>query len=134
MVKAKKPAAKKPAAKKPAGGAAMRLPPPDPAVVAALDGVLAGRPDLRPGKMFGCPGYFAGAKAVASVLGADISLTLPLDEIEQRLTQPGFRRFQAFGRTMSGWILLDKAHVATLTRDPSLIEHAVAHARSKAAR
>ena len=36
---------------------------------------------LRKGAMFGCPGYFAGTKAVACVYGDTLSLTLPQDRI-----------------------------------------------------
>lgn len=114
--------------------AAMRMPPLDPEIISLLDETLSHHPDLRAGKMFGCPAYFVGAKAVGCVFGDEMSLTLPPAKIDELVARPGFRRFQARGRTMSGWILLDKKRAATLARDVTLVEQAIAYARSKAAR
>jgi hypothetical protein len=122
-VKAKAPKAK-------SGG--MGVGPPDPALRAALDRALGTHPELRTGQMFGCPGYFLGTKAVACVFGGEGCLTLPALEVAALVQQPGYRLFQARGRTMTGWVLLDRARVDALATDTTLVEHAIEYARSKA--
>jgi hypothetical protein len=130
-VKAKAAARAKPAkAKAKSGG--MGVGPPDPAVRAALDRVFGTHPELHPGQMFGCPGYFLGKKAVACVFGGEGCLTLPALEVASLVEQPGYRLFQARGRTMTGWILLDRGRVEGLASDTRLVEHAIEYARSKA--
>jgi hypothetical protein len=128
--RAAKPRAARPKAKK---GSGLGIGPPDPAVQAALDRAFGGRPDLRTGQMFGCPGYFVGAKSVACVFGGEGCLTLPAPEVEKLVGQPGYRKFEARGRTMTGWILLDRKRVEALAADRTLVEQAIAYARSKAA-
>jgi hypothetical protein len=125
----------KPAARakaKARGGGGMGVGPPDPAVQAALDRAFGTHPELHPGQMFGCPGYFLGKKAVACVFGGEGCLTLPALEVASLVAQPGYRLFQARGRTMTGWILLDRPRVEALASDPRLVEHAIEYARSKA--
>jgi hypothetical protein len=109
----------------------MGVGPPDPAVREALDRALGSHPELRTGQMFGCPGYFLGAKAVACVFGGEGCLTLPALEVAALVQQPGYRLFQAGGRTMTGWVLLDSARVDALATDGTLIDHAIEYARSK---
>jgi hypothetical protein len=120
----------KPKVKAKSGG--MGVGPPDPAVRAALDRALGSHPELRTGQMFGCPGYFLGAKAVACVFGGEGCLTLPALEVAALVQQPGYRFFQARGRTMTGWVLLDRARVDALATDAALVDHAIDYARSKA--
>ena len=114
-----------------ASGPPMRMPPVDPAATAALEEVLGGRAELRAGKMFGCPGFFLGAKAVACVFGADVCLTLPPAEIDRLVSNPAFRRFQPRGRTMSGWVLVEPEEAMADSSRP-LFEQAIAYARAKA--
>ena len=44
---------------------------------AALDELLLGYPGLRPGKMFGFPAYYAGAKLCITLYEAGVGLKLP---------------------------------------------------------
>lgn len=122
-------------AKAPASGRRSTLPPPDPAVAALLEEALGGRKELRRGKMFGCPGFFLGKKAVAVVFGNDLNVTLPPAEVE-RLTAPGpasgFRPFEVMGRRMSGWMLVDIERLMRLGSDAAIFDDAIAYARSKA--
>ena len=116
-----------------AGGAHGGIPGPDRAVVDALDELLGGRRELRRGAMFGCPGYFLGAKAVACVFGSSLNLTLPADRVAALVVQPGYRPFVAGrGRAMSGWVLIDSARLEAMSPEDVLLEEAIAYARSKA--
>jgi hypothetical protein len=110
-----------------------RMGAPAPAAKAAMDGLLGGHPELRAGAMFGCPGYFLGKKAVACVFESDVCLTLPVPEIDVLVTRPGFRRFAPMGRVMSGWVLVNRARLAEMADDRTLLEHAIEYARAKAA-
>ncbi|HEY0708284.1 MAG TPA: hypothetical protein VGG33_15875 [Polyangia bacterium] len=113
----------------------IRIPGPDRAVVDLLDELLGGRAELRKGMMFGCPGYFIGTKAVASVFGNEVCMTLPPGQIEDLVRQPGFRRFEPMaGRTMSGWVLIDQERVGGFEPDDPRLDSAIAHARSKVAK
>lgn len=123
----------KPTAKKKPMAGGFKVPAPDPAVQAGLDAVMGARGELRPGKMFGCPGYFVGAKAVACVFGAEVCLTLPASEIDALVARPGFRRFEVNGRTMSAWLMVDRPRVEAMARDATLVEKAIAYAKAKAA-
>ena len=130
---AQRAAAKTATKSKPAAAAArFRIPGSDRAVVDALDELFGGRPDLRKGAMFGCPGYFVGAKAVACVFGSELNLTLPPDRIAALVQKPGYRLFQPMGRTMTGWVLIDQERLQSLDPQNDLLEAAVAYARSKA--
>ncbi len=104
-------------------------------MLAELDEILAHHAELRPGKMFGCPGYFLGAKAVACLFGEEVCLTLPQPRVDELVGRPGFRRFVAArGRPMSGWVLISAERLRELAREPLLVDEAIAHARSKALR
>jgi hypothetical protein len=122
----------RPAAKKKDAKPKFKLPGPDAGVKALMDEIMGSHPDLRPGNMFGCPGYFVGKKSVGCVFGAELCLTLPPPRIDELVGRAGYRRFEAMGRTMSGWILLDAKRAKELARDTALVEQAIAHARSKA--
>jgi len=127
--------AKRPAAPNSAAASAPKdrlIPSSDKAVIDSLDELLGGRPDLKRGAMFGCPGYFVGGKAVACVFGNELNLTVPPARVDELVQQEGFRRFAPGGRTMSGWVLLDQERVAALEPDSELLAEAIACARAKA--
>lgn len=83
--------------------------------------------------MFGCPGFFCGAKAVAVVFGEDVTITLPAARVDAFVREEGYRQFLANGRKMSGWMLIDPEQMSRLGPDAGLFDEAVAYARSKAA-
>lgn len=122
-----------PKAKSPAKTSKFKVPPADRAAIALLDEALGGRTELRAGKMFGCPGFFCGAKAVAVVFGEDVSITLPAPRVEALIAKDGYRPFEAGGKKMSGWMLVDTEQMSRLGTDHPIFDEAVAHARSKAA-
>jgi|GEM_PF-6417923 len=109
-----------------------KVPPADRATLALLEEAFAGRPELRSGKMFGCPGFFCGAKAVATVFGEDVSITLPPARVDALVKEEGYRPFLPGGRKMSGWMLIDPDQMSRLGNDAAMFDEAVAYARSKA--
>lgn len=104
----------------------------DPGVLAELDELLVDKPGLRAGKMFGCPGYFLGAKAVACVFGGEICLTLPRERVEALVREPGCRPFVARGRAMTGWTLVQPERLRALAESTGILDEAIAYARAKA--
>ena len=100
-----------------------------------MEEALGGRPDLRAGKMFGCPGFFLGTKAVAVTFGEHVCLTLPQARVAELMLQPGFGPFIAAGaRPMSGWVLIDPETFAALGPDTPLFDEAIAYVKVKAAK
>ncbi|TRD23285.1 MmcQ/YjbR family DNA-binding protein [Palleronia caenipelagi] len=64
-------------------------------------------PDLRRGKMFGCPTLFSGRKAALGVFGDHANLKLPRDRAEALLAEGRALPFAPGGRKMGGWVLVE---------------------------
>jgi len=65
-------------------------------------------PDLREGKMFGCPALFTGRRMAACVLGAEVGLRVPAPVAEAAREAGRARAFTPYGkRPMREWIALD---------------------------
>src|SRR5207247_10796992 len=64
-----------------------------------LADMLDGRPDTRPGLMFGFPAFYAAGKLVACVYGTGLGLRLPPEEAAE-LRGRTSRTFEPYGRTM----------------------------------
>ncbi len=122
------PASKPPAEKK------VQIPPLDRATWALLEEALGERAELRPGKMFGCPGFFWGTKAVAVTFGDCVSITLPPERVAELVKEPGYAPFVAAGRPMSGWMLIDTERFAALGSDAPVFDEAIAYVKVKAAK
>ncbi|MDX2024691.1 MAG: hypothetical protein SF187_30895 [Deltaproteobacteria bacterium] len=110
----------------------MVIPPADKATHALLSEALADRPLLRPGKMFGCPGFFLGTKAVAVLFGEDVCITLPQARVQTLIDTLGYRPFIAGGnRAMSGWALISPEQLTDLGSDSPLWDESIAYVKSK---
>lgn len=120
------------AAKKKSSASPTSRKPTNPRVKEVVDAVFGGRAGLRTGSMFGCPGWFAGSTAVVCVRGDDTLLTLPQPRIDELVKKAGYALFEAMGRTMSGWLMLDEERVRELAKNDALAEEAIAHALAKA--
>lgn len=120
------------AAKKKTSTSPMARKPTNPGVKAVIDAVFGGRAGLRTGSMFGCPGWFVGSTAIVCVRGDDALLTLPQPRIDELVGKAGYALFQAMGRTMNGWLVLDEKRVRELAKNDALVDEAIAHARAKA--
>jgi hypothetical protein len=88
-------------------------------------------PKADAGAIFGCPGYFLGPKAVACVFGSEINITLPSARVAELVRTPGCRPFEARGRAMTGWMLVQPARLRALAEESDVLNEAIAYARSK---
>ena len=132
---AKRTRTKREPAAKPVAEKKLTIPPLDRATWALLEEALGARDELRAGKMFGCPGFFLGTKAVAVTFGDRIAITLPPARVADLIQQPGYAPFiAARGRAMSGWVLIDTEPFAALGEDASIFDEAIAYVKVKAAR
>jgi hypothetical protein len=69
---------------------------------------LACAPDLREGRMFGCPALYAGRKMACCVLGNEVGLRVPQRTADEARTSGRARAFTPYGkRPMREWIALD---------------------------
>ena len=68
--------------------------------------MLDGRPDTRPGLMFGFPAFYAAGKLVACVYSTGLGLRLPPEEAAE-LRGRTSRTFEPYGRTMRAWTFLE---------------------------
>ena len=77
---------------------------------AVLDDMLLGLPEVRPGKMFGYPGYFAGPKLCICVYEDSVGLKLPQHTAERLLqTDDAVVPFVPLGKhRMRQWIQIDE--------------------------
>ncbi len=75
----------------------------------ALDGLLLGLPDVRPGKMFGYPAYYAGEKLSICLVADGVGLKLPADRVAAFLAEdPHASPFQPLGRPkMREWLQIN---------------------------
>src|SRR4051794_30286962 len=110
------------AAKKKSPASRMSRKPTNARVKDVVDMVFGGRAGLRTGNMFGCPGWFTGTTAVVCVRGDDTLLTLPQPRIDELVKKVGYDPFEAMGRTMSGWVMLDEKRVTELAKNDALAE------------
>jgi hypothetical protein len=75
---------------------------------AVLDELLLSHPQVRPGKMFGSPAYFAGKKACICLYELGVSVKLPEQKVAKLLqSDPHMAPFKPMGTTtMREWILV----------------------------
>jgi len=89
---------------------------------------VAATPDLREGRMFGCPAVYVGRRMAACVLGSEVGLRLPEATATAALAGGRARAFTPYGkRPMREWIALDLTP-ATLPDARDLIAAALAFA------
>jgi hypothetical protein len=101
-------------------------------VLAVLDDLFDGRPDVRRGKMFGFPAFSTGGKVFASVYGDGVSLKLPQATID-RLADDEITPFRPMGKTMGGWVLISRPEAESYAGDAALFEASIALVAAQAA-
>jgi hypothetical protein len=101
-------------------------------VLAVLDDLFAGRPEVRRGKMFGLPAFSTGGKVFATVMGDGVALKLPQETIV-RLADDEIAPFQAMGKTMSGWVQIDRPEAERYRGDAALFETSIGYVAAQAA-
>jgi hypothetical protein len=101
-------------------------------VLAVLDDLFDGRPEVRRGKMFGLPAFSTGGKVFATVIGDGVSLKLPPDTIE-RLDDEEISPFSVMGKTMSGWVQISRPEADSYLQDVPLFEVSIGYVADQAA-
>ncbi len=74
-----------------------------------LDEILINHPQVRAGKMFGYPAYYAGKKLCVSLYEQGVGVKLPEVSVEKLLREdPGIIPFQPLGRPkMREWVQIN---------------------------
>lgn len=90
--------------------------------------MLDGRPDTRPGLMFGFPAFYAAGKLVACVYGTGIGLRVPPEQASQLRGAPT-RPFEPYGRLMRAWAFLEPAAADDLRHEAAILEAAIDRAK-----
>ena len=97
---------------------------------AVLSDMLDGRPDTRPGLMFGFPAFYAAGKLVACVYGSGIGLRVPPEEASRVRGSPT-RAFEPYGRLMRAWTFLEPAAADELRGEAAVLEAAIERAKQE---
>jgi len=90
-----------------------------------LDKMLLELPGVRPAKMFGFPGYWAGKKLFACLFGPGVGFKLPPARAAAVLKKPGFGPFTPRGRPMAAWVMLEPKRPADLRRHEGLFRESL---------
>jgi hypothetical protein len=74
-----------------------------------MDKMLLADPNVRGGKMFGFPAYYAGGKLCVCIYGDGVGIKLPEESVERLLqTDPRAVPFQPMGRRkMREWVQIN---------------------------
>lgn len=90
-----------------------------------LDQMLSDLPGVRPGPMFGFPGYWTGRKLFACLFGEGVGLKLPPERAEEVLKKPNFSPFMPRGRRMAAWVMVRPKRAVDLRRHESLFRESL---------
>lgn len=96
---------------------------------AVLDDLLHGYPNLRPGKMFGFPAYYAGGKLCICLYEQGIGIKLPEQSAAKLLkTDRNVIPFQPMGRRkMREWVQINLTHSEDYRQYQSVFEESIGH-------
>ncbi len=90
-------------------------------VLEVLARLLAERPEVTQGKMFGFPAFYTAGKLFACVYGEGVGLKLPEAVIRTLDDKPGVTPFRPYGKPkMKEWILIRHDQAETYAKDTSL--------------
>ncbi len=95
---------------------------------AALEEMLEGTHDTRPGLMFGFPAFYAGDKLVACVYGAGIGVRVTPEEATE-IRGEATPAFEPYGRIMKTWAFLEPAVAEDLRAEAPVFEAAMDRAK-----
>jgi hypothetical protein len=98
---------------------------------AVLADMLEGRPETRPGLMFGFPAYYAAGKLAACVYGTGIGLRVPPEEATELRGKPT-APFEPYGRVMSSWTFLEPVGAEELREEWPILDAAIDRAQRDA--
>jgi hypothetical protein len=100
-------------------------------VLAVLEDLFGGRPDVRRGKMFGLPAFSTGGKVFATVMGDGVALKLPPETIA-RLADAEIAPFEVMGKKMGGWIQISRPEAESYAADAPLFETSIGYVAEQA--
>ena len=104
-------------------------------VVDMLARLLAQRPEVRPGKMFGFPAFYTGGKLFACVYGDGVGLKLPEVKVRKLDGKPGIGPFRPYGMArMREWVQITRNRAGDHAADAKLFQASIAYVRRAAAR
>lgn len=77
----------------------------------AYDQILAGRlrdvlPEAEERRMFGALAFLVGGNLATGVVGDDLLVRLPREDVDAALRRPGVRPFAGNGRVMRGFVVV----------------------------
>jgi len=101
-------------------------------VLAVLEDLLDGHPEVKRGKMFGLPAFSVGGKVFATLFGDGVALKLPPDTID-RLADDEIAPFRAMGKTMTGWVQISRPEAESYAADAPLFETSIGYVAEQAA-
>ena len=91
-----------------------------------LTSLLANRPEVTCGKMFGFPAFYTAGKLFACVYGDGVGLKLPQDAVQQLEGKPGIAPFQPYGKPkMREWVHLRYDRGTNYSKEASLFEASI---------
>ena len=96
---------------------------------AVLDDLLHGYPDVRPGKMFGFPAYYAGGKLCICLYERGVGVKLPEQSAAKLLkTDRNVIPFQPMGRRkMREWVQINLGRSEDYRQYKSVFEESIRH-------
>ena len=96
---------------------------------AVLDDLLHGYPNVRPGKMFGFPAYYAGGKLCICLYEQGVGVKLPEQSAAKLLkTDRNVIPFQPMGRRkMREWVQINLGRSEDYRQYKSVFEESVRH-------
>ncbi|MFO0216123.1 MAG: hypothetical protein ACK511_08905, partial [Burkholderiales bacterium] len=94
---------------------------------AVLDGLLLELPDVRPGKMFGFPAYYAGKKLCICLYEKGVGLKLPAESVTKLLeSDRNVISFQPMGKTkMREWVQINLSRSEDYRRYKALFDESI---------
>lgn len=96
-------------------------------VLEVLARLLAERPEVTQGKMFGFPAFYTAGKLFACVYGEGVGLKLPEEVIRTLDDKSHITPFRPYGKPrMKEWILLRHDQAETYAKDTSLFLASIA--------
>lgn len=95
-------------------------------VLEVLARLLAERPEVTQGKMFGFPAFYTAGKLFACVYGDGVGLKLPQEMVRGLEGRPGITPFQPYGKPkMREWIQIRRDRAETYVKDSSLFVESI---------
>jgi len=91
-----------------------------------LDKMLLDNPIVKPGKMFGYPGYYVGGKLFACVYENGVGIKIPESMANELLEREEIVHFQPYGRKkMRKWIQINRQNSEDYRQGKGIFEASI---------